>query len=516
MSLKSDRSKKVENENDLYRQLFLNAAEGLILSDHKGIILESNPRAGTMFGYTQEELMGLSVDALIPLNRIGAHENHRKGYMKNPVNRSMGSGMVLTGLKKDGSEIPIEISLNSYRDGENVKVMALITDITQRREIEERIKQLNEDLEKRVEQRTREMMQSQNLYFTIARNFPDGTISVFDKELNYLFFEGKELYQSGIDSRRIIGTSIKDRLPADVKETVLEHLASVFKGVSGIMEFETKGNHYELNAVPLVDNNDKINQILVVERNTTVQKRAETEMVNALNQERALNELKSRFVSMASHEFRTPLSTILSSISLVDRYNEGVNEEKISKHIGRIKGSVQNLNGILNDFLSLDRLEEGNVKTSPVDFDINELVADLIDEMEATLKKDQRVMVTFDCDTDVIHEDAKIVKNILINLTSNAIKYSREGQDITLVVELKENILTLTVSDKGIGIPLDEQHHLFSRFFRARNVTNIEGTGLGLNIVGKYVALLNGKIEFDSKPGKGTTFIVTLPLKDKT
>ncbi|HAW51322.1 MAG TPA: hybrid sensor histidine kinase/response regulator, partial [Flavobacteriales bacterium] len=264
----------------------------------------------------------------------------------------------------------------------------------------------------------------------------------------------------------------------------------------------------------LVDNNDKINQILVVERNTTVQKRAEKEMVNALNQERALNELKSRFVSMASHEFRTPLSTILSSISLVDRYNEGVNEEKISKHIGRIKGSVQNLNGILNDFLSLDRLEEGNVKTSPVDFDINELVADLIDEMEATLKKNQRVITTFDCETNMIREDAKIIKNILINLTSNAIKYSHEGKDIKLDVQLKGNVLTLMVSDKGIGIPVDEQHHLFERFFRARNVTNIEGTGLGLNIVGKYVALLNGTIEFESKPGKGTTFIVTLPLKD--
>jgi two-component system sensor kinase FixL len=281
------------------------------------------------------------------------------------------------------------------------------------------------------------------------------------------------------------------------------------------MEFETKGNNYELNAVPLVDNNDKINQILVVERNTTVQKRAEKEMVNALNQERALNELKSRFVSMASHEFRTPLSTILSSISLVDRYNEGLNEEKISKHIGRIKGSVQNLNGILNDFLSLDRLEEGNVQTSPVEFDISELVADLIDEMEATLKKDQSVNVSFDCDTKMIYEDAKIIKNILINLTSNAIKYSNEGQDIILDVQLKEKVLTLTVSDKGIGIPVDEQHHLFARFFRARNVTNIEGTGLGLNIVGKYVALLNGKIAFDSKPGKGTTFIVTLPLKEK-
>ena len=505
-----------ENNGDLYHLLFLNAAEGLILSDKSGTIIECNPRACQMFGYEDNELLGKLIEELIPRDKRNSHKGHRNEYMHHASNRPMGIGMVLMGLRKDGSEFPVEISLNAFGEGEEMKAMALITDITKRKEAEDKISKLNENLEQRVEQRTHEMMQTQNLYFTIARNFPDGTISVFDKDLNYLFFEGKELYQAGLDSSSILGTSIKDRLPTDIKDTVIDHLNKVFEGESGVIEFETKGNAYEINAVPLKDINDQINRILVVERNITVQKRAEQEVLKSLSQERALNELKSRFVSMASHEFRTPLSTVLSSISLIDRYTEGENREKIEKHIGRIKSSVQNLNGILNDFLSLDKLEEGNVSSNPVDFDIRELVFDVVDEMEATLKQGQQIEVSCECENNVITTDSKIIKNVLINLMSNAIKYSEPNKKINVDVECRDESLFIKVTDHGIGIPEDEQRHLFERFFRARNVINIEGTGLGLNIVKKYVDLLGGKLDYKSRLGLGTSFIVSLPLKNVT
>lgn len=501
-------------QTNLYKLLFENAAEGLVLSDRYGTIVECNPRAYEMFGYPDGHLIGLTIEHLIPKSKRAGHSQHRENYNRNPVKRSMGIGMNLTALKKDGTEFPVEISLNSLNHGNEMMVVALITDISKRKEIEDRVSHLNENLEKTVERRTREMMKSQNLYFTIARNFPDGTISVFDQNLNYLFFEGKELYKAGLDSSSILGTSIKDRLPGDIKEVVIDHLLGVFDGKSGVIEFEAKGNYYEINAVPIVEIDDEINQILVVERNITVQKRAEKEVLNALGQERALNELKSRFVSMASHEFRTPLSTILSSISLIDRYNEGTNSEKVLKHITRIKSSVQNLNGILNDFLSLDKLEEGNVTSNPVLFNIRELVQDLLDEMEASVKPGQKLITSFDCEKFDVQCDAQILKNILINLTSNAIKYSEVDKDIEIAVMAKDKTLEISVTDHGIGIPDDEQKHLFERFFRARNVTNIEGTGLGLNIVKKYVDLLGGTMDYKSKLGLGTSFFVTLPLKN--
>lgn len=496
----------------VYKQLFLNASEGMVLSNNKGIILEVNPGCCNMFGYNHSELIGNKIEILIPEEFRKRHVHHRDHFNTNPENRSMGLGINLAGRKKDGSTFPVEISLNHYGIGEDLRVMALISDITKRAKIEQHISELNDQLELKVTERTQELLRSQYLYVAIARNFPDGTISIFDKNLKYIFFEGKELYKAGIKSENLLGTSIEKRLPEDVKEEVLEHLRKVFEGSGGIIEFKTKGFVFEINAVPLFDSEKEINQILVVERNITAQKKAETEMQGRLDQERALNELKSRFVSMASHEFRTPLSTILSSISLISKYNEGVNSNKILKHIGRIKSSVQNLTGILNDFLSLDKLEAGKIRVNPVSLNISELIEDILEELESMLKENQKIETSYDLKTDIITQDPHILKNILINLTSNAIKYSEGGSVINLSVVVKNDLLTLTINDRGIGIPEEEQNQLFERFFRAKNVTNIGGTGLGLNIVKKYIDLLNGDIKFESKSGEGTTFIVTLPL----
>ena len=499
-------------DNSVYKQLFLNASEGMVLTNNKGIIIEVNPGCCSLFGYNQSELLGSKIDVLIPEEYRKRHVHHRDKFNANPENRSMGLGINLAGRKKDGSTFPVEISLNHYGNGEDLRIMALISDISKRVKIEQRIAELNEQLELKVTERTQELLRSQYLYVAIARNFPDGTISIFDKNLKYIFFEGKELYKAGIKSENLLGTSIEKRLPEDVKEEVLSHLKKVFEGSGGIIEFKTKGFVFEINAVPLFDTEKKINQILVVERNITAQKKAETEMQDRLDQEKALNELKSRFVSMASHEFRTPLSTILSSISLISKYNEGINSDKILKHIGRIKSSVQNLTGILNDFLSLDKLEEGKFLAKPVKINISELIEDILEELESMQKENQKIKTSYKLEKDIITIDPHILKNILINLTSNAIKYSDVGTVINLSVVVTNELLTLTIKDRGIGIPEEEQSQLFERFFRAKNVTNIGGTGLGLNIVKKYVDLLNGDIKFESKSGKGATFFVSLPL----
>lgn len=496
---------------NVFKELFERAAEGLIVSDREGIILLTNPRTDEMFGYEHMELIGQKVEILIPEKLHDQHVNHRGDYNKTPKRRPMGKGMSLWGKKKNGELLPLEISLSHFGKGKDMKTMALINDITNRKQIEEKLLRLNQNLEKRVKQRTKELVNSQELYIAIARNFPDGTISVFDRDLNYVFFEGKELYEAGIDSAEIIGTSIKERLPKDVKDRVVEHLENVFEGKSGTIHFETRMNHYELNAVPLFEEDGNISQILMVERNITAQKNAQDNILAALEKERSLNELKSRFVSMASHEFRTPLTTILSSVSLIDRYMDGT-DDKVNKHINRIKSSVQNLTSILNDFLSLDKLEEGKVWSKPSAIDVNELGKDVVDEMDHILKKGQVIEYRYSGPKGTVQLDGQIIRNILINLMSNAIKYSNEGQEIVLDMVMSGKDLTLEVIDQGIGIPEDEQHQLFERFFRAKNVTNIGGTGLGLNIVKKYTDLMDGDITFSSKSGKGTRFTIIIPL----
>lgn len=234
------------------------------------------------------------------------------------------------------------------------------------------------------------------------------------------------------------------------------------------------------------------------------------ELHEALQKEKELNDMKSRFVSMASHEFRTPLTTILSSLSLVKKYGEQDEKEKQLKHISRIKTSVNNLTDILNDMLSISKLEEGKVGAVEELFDLHDLVSEVAAELQAIAKENQPILYVHNGGKEVV-SDPKIFKHILFNLTSNAIKFSPEGKPVEIGTDVNDSRLILRVSDHGIGIPEADQEHLFQRFFRAHNATHVQGTGLGLNIVAKYVELLNGNISFTSAAGTGTTFVIELP-----
>lgn len=234
------------------------------------------------------------------------------------------------------------------------------------------------------------------------------------------------------------------------------------------------------------------------------------ELTSSLEREQAMSGMKSRFVSMASHEFRTPLTTIMSSLSLVETYSSPEQEEKRKKHTERIKSSVRNLTGILNDFLSLEKLEQGKVEIVSEEVDLCDFAAEILEEVNGMLKTRQHISLT--CTGDkVVTIDKKILKNIMLNLLSNAIKYSGEGKEIKLVAEVTPAQISINITDQGIGIPPEEQKNMFTTFFRAYNTTNIQGTGLGLNIVKRYLELLNGTITFVSMPGEGTTFSVTIP-----
>ena len=234
------------------------------------------------------------------------------------------------------------------------------------------------------------------------------------------------------------------------------------------------------------------------------------QLSQALASEKHLNDMKSRFVTMASHEFRTPLSTILSSISLVNKYEHGDNTEKVEKHVHRIKSVVTNMTLILNDFLSAEKLEEGKVFVRVEESNLQELTGAIINEVTGLLKPGQKI--EYHHNGNVIScFDKQIMRNILLNLISNAIKFSPEHKTINVTTNVTDKEIKLEVSDQGIGIPHDEQEHMFERFFRSKNATNIQGTGLGLNIVAKYLEVMNGAIHFTSELNKGTTFYITIP-----
>lgn len=248
-----------------------------------------------------------------------------------------------------------------------------------------------------------------------------------------------------------------------------------------------------------------------LEEQIAERRRAEDEAHKSLQREREVNELKTKFVSMASHEFRTPLSSVLSSASLIRKYREKGDLEKIDKHIDRIKSSVGHLTNILNDFLSLGKLEEGMVDVTLELLDLDEVFGDIVEELRLTLKRGQDIILSTEGTKRRIASDPKVIRNIAFNLISNASKYSDEGKMIYVRLSYLEDHITIEIRDEGIGIPEEETKHIFERFFRASNASNIQGTGLGLNIVKRYVSLLKGSIGFTSEYGKGSTFTITVP-----
>lgn len=252
--------------------------------------------------------------------------------------------------------------------------------------------------------------------------------------------------------------------------------------------------------------------LIELERKSVQSEQHEADREQLLIQERELHALKSNFVTLASHEFRTPMGTILSSASLIGRYNGPDDADKRERHVQRIKSAVHSLTGLLADFLSLGQLDQETLYGQPHPLEVVTFCQEVIDDMQAVIKPGQQVVYRHLADQSSVLVDGQMLKNILINLLVNASKYSSEGKEIELTTDVEDQHLLVTVKDQGIGIPDADKDKLFINFFRARNAIHIQGTGLGLYIVKWYVDLLGGMITFTSELNSGTVFTIRLPL----
>lgn len=260
----------------------------------------------------------------------------------------------------------------------------------------------------------------------------------------------------------------------------------------------------------LETNNELTQEVTLRKKVESALKTSEYELRKLLDKEKELSELKSRFVTMASHEFRTPLSTILSSTNLVSKYAELGKGDKVEVHLKKIKDNIGHLTSILNDFLSLGKWDEGKVMIKKTSFSWSEFLKDLLESLEGVLKTGQEFKL--DIGDEELYTDKNLLKNSLINLVSNAIKYSDEGKAIYISSKLENNYFNIHVKDEGIGIPASEQKDICDRFYRASNATNIEGTGIGLNLVQSYAEALGGVLSLESKVGEGSTFSLKIKL----
>jgi PAS domain S-box-containing protein len=408
-----DLREQEEQQKERFETLFQFAVTGILLTNREGTILMANPALKALFGYEKGELVGRRVEMLIPARFAQRHEGHREAYHGRPHARSMGVGLDLMGLKKDGTEFPVEVSLGPFRSGSEQFVVAFVTDNTFRKSYE---------------------------------------------------------------------TSILEQKQA------LTELSEALKQANDDLEDRVLARTTELEAAKL-------------------------DLEAALAKERELGELKNRFVSMASHEFRTPLTTVLSSAALAEQYAGRQDFAQVTKHMGRIKNAVNGLNGILADFLSVGRLEEGGMRVSAEMANLPKCVAEVHDTLKNIFKPGQ-ALTHRHSGPEEAYIDCHLTKNILINLISNAIKYSPENAPITVEsdADAEQGTVRISVRDKGMGIPPSEQKHLFDRFFRASNAVNsTQGTGLGLYIVKRYAEAMGGTVGFESSEAEGTVFWVEIP-----
>jgi len=415
------RKELIKSQNYL-QSIIRTASDGIIILNSKGIIQSVNTAAAILFGYEPEEMEGENISKLMPQEYATHHDSYIQNYHRTNIAKIIGIGREVEGKRNDGKTFPFRLSISKLKVEGEVFFTGIIHDLTEQKKAEQKLKELNKTLEKRVNDRTEELADTVN------------------KLLN----------------------EIGERKEAQAK---------------------------------LVEN--------------------EAEIKNALKKEKELSDLKSRFISTASHEFRTPLAAIGLSASLIGKYNDtnDITGEKRLKHVKRIQSNVDTVTDILNDFLSVSRLEEGKLELNPEKFDLKKFSEGIVNDLTGFKKPNQQIHYSHKGDRSEVFLDNHLLKNVIINLLSNAVKYSKEDGEIYLQTETDEKNTSIQVRDKGIGIPKEDQKFLFDRFFRANNASNIQGTGLGLNIVKQYVESMGGNITFESEEGKGSVFLISIPSK---
>ena len=408
---------KVDNEA-FYKICFDSLIEGLCIANDAGEIVMNNSACEEIFGYDSGELIGQSIDILIPEPHRNVHHYHFETYFEHPRKFKKGKGREFLGQHKNGEILDLEIGLNFFEYEGKRYAKALISEIGTRKKKVTEIKESNRRLESEVDRRTELLTKA---------------VSELERA-NFL-----------------------------LKEEVDERI------------------------------------------------RAEKNAKRAFEKEKELSQMQAKFLSMVSHEFKTPLSGILTSASLVDKYNQKSPNERISNHVATIKNLVLQLNDILDDFLFLENSESGKYQFTSSRFKICDLIQKIVSDARALMKPGQKFEI-IPCKKPVpVVQDRKVVDIILRNIIYNSIKYSPANSTIHIKIRINDNV-HIKIRDEGIGIPEEAKEHIFDRFYRAKNVLHIQGTGIGLNIVRRHLLQMKGSIEISSKENEGTTVFVTMPV----
>tara|TARA_R110002050_G_scaffold255741_1_gene394509 strand:- start:41826 stop:43337 length:1512 start_codon:yes stop_codon:yes gene_type:complete len=497
-----------QKNSDIFNLLSEGVSEGIIVVNTQQIIVATNSSTGLMFGYNKGELLGKPLDTLIPRRFHKHHGDHVEDFIEKSERRQMGKGRDLHGVRKNGEEFPVEAGLNPFELYGETYVMALVIDITERKIKERELSHWARIFD--------ESLNEIYVFDAITQHF----VSVNKEALRNMGYDLEEF-------KAMKPLDIKPYMDATQFQGLIEPLLS---GARDKVKFETDHQRKDGSIYPVevhlqlstFGERDVIVAIILditERRNYTeklekkVQERTK-QLTEALAKEKELNELKTRFLSLVSHEFKTPLSSILTSITLLAKYTESHQQDKRDKHVETIKNKVRYLDTILTDFLSVERLDSGKVNYKIETFPLSKIINEVVYGANMLLKAGQTIQYPENIDDIFIRFDEKTLELALSNLIHNAIKYSPEDTTISLAVSKEKNNVLIKVIDRGIGIPVEDQKHIFNRYFRAENALLNQGTGIGLNIAKQYLENLGATIEFTSEENKGSIFTIVIPLEN--
>ncbi|MBX7205258.1 MAG: PAS domain-containing sensor histidine kinase [Bacteroidia bacterium] len=469
------------------------SADALVAAGEDGTIHFSNKAIVNLSGYSNRELKGQLVEYLVTSESLSFFKEEF-GRITGAVAGEVNKAGIISIKHKQGHSVQVDLSYIKWQYRQQVFVTYNFHNLTARNEQE---------------------FQSDQMFRSLAE-FSQDMIMRFDKEHRHLYVNPVVKNFTGLNKEQVLGKT-HEEMGASVETARFfrEVIDRVFQKKETIrIEVPVRGNtiwlHWQL--VPEFDTQGEVVSVMTSARDITDLKKAEEEVRKMLAKERELGDLKSRFISMASHEFRTPMSTILSSMELIERYNERLDAEKKSKLFNQVRSAIKHMTQLLNDVLIIGKIESGKMEFIPEPTDIALFCSEIIDEIGASIGSGHQLLFT--CANPVQAEvDKKLFRQVVTNLLTNAIKYSAAGSEVQIEIVRKEEAFVFSISDRGIGIPEADQDKLFETFHRASNVGNISGTGLGMSIVKNAVELHKGQITFKSAAG-GTTFEVLIPLNN--
>lgn len=506
---------ELESSEKKFKDIFDYSSVGIAMVNTDGYWMDANDSLCNILGYFKEDLKSLTFIDLSHPDDIEKELAYRKKLATNEIPFFQ---IEKRYIHKSGRSIWTNLSVSTVRN-KNGKIAQFITqifDISARKKIEEENRLLTEENNRN---RNIQLNEAQNLYRLLADNTID-IVGLHDLNMNFVYVSPSVKVLIGYTPEEFIGkTPMNFAHPDDIKGMMND----LHKFISGNLltpiqyrYLNAKGVYVWLETIAkLVLKDGKPYQVQTSTRDITQRKEAEFAIEKTLNRERELNELRTNLVSTISHEFRTPMTTIRTSAELIEMYIDGQScgqSNQLRRQIHRITDEIDRIVELMNVVLTISKDDSGKTNFEPIQFDLKELCLNVIETSFSENRDGRKVETHIEGDNFIIHADKNLIQYSLFNILNNAFKYSEgSGKDVQLNLKSIKSEIQIEVIDFGIGIPEEDQPKLFNTFFRASNTDGIQGTGLGLYIVKTFIEKNSGKINLDSKLGKGTKITLELP-----